>query len=186
MSIWISKLEIYTVKESLLYHATVLIQKLEIHYNAHFNVWIVSITRFWKPTLYLKKMSMSTPTCWSHMQQEYVSLRYTISMGMNVARVSLATTIIKHIINLRRSAYRPKRGLILGTEWNVWDEGSFEWITPLKKKKPDFFDENRSFIISWAVHLVNTVDDSVLRGLIWKKHSRAWWSSSRTCWLESW
>ena len=37
-----------------------------------------------------------------------------------------------------------------------------------EEKEPDIFDEHRSLIISWAVHLVNTIDDSVLRGLIWK------------------
>lgn len=35
--------------------------------------------------------------------------------------------------------------------------------------EPNIFDENRSFIIFWEVHLVNTADDSVLRGLIWIK-----------------
>lgn len=37
-----------------------------------------------------------------------------------------------------------------------------------EEKEPSILDENKTEIISWAVYLVNNIDDKYLRGLMWK------------------
>lgn len=37
-----------------------------------------------------------------------------------------------------------------------------------EENEPDILDENKIEIISWAVHLVDNIEDKYLRGLIWK------------------
>lgn len=37
-----------------------------------------------------------------------------------------------------------------------------------EETEPDIFDSNQLTIVSWTLHLIDNIEDKVLRGLIWK------------------